>query len=70
MQNKVNISHNIVLHPRRKFNTVLMVSLIFTIVLETMSINQTEEWVYYNQLAVYAQMGYELVLKEEEDDKK
>ncbi len=35
-----------------------------------MSINQTEEWVYYNQLAVYAQMGYELVLKEEEDDKK
>jgi steroid delta-isomerase-like uncharacterized protein len=26
----------------------------------------TEEWVYYNQLAIYAQMGYELVLKEEE----
>ncbi len=25
----------------------------------------TEEWVYYNQLAIYAQMGYELVLKEE-----
>ena len=26
----------------------------------------TEEWVYYNQLAVYTQMGYELALKEEE----
>ena len=25
----------------------------------------TEEWTYYNQLFVYAQMGYELVLKEE-----
>ena len=27
----------------------------------------TEEWVSYNQLFVYAQMGYELVLKEEEE---
>ncbi len=27
----------------------------------------TEEWVYYNQLAIYAQMGYELVLKAEEE---
>ncbi len=30
-----------------------------------------EEWVYYNQLYIYKQMGYELVLKykdEEEDD--
>ena len=26
----------------------------------------TEEWVYYNQLPIYAQMGYELLLKEEE----
>ena len=26
----------------------------------------TEEWVYYNQVPLYAQMGYELVLKEEE----
>jgi len=26
----------------------------------------TEEWVYYNQLALYDQMGYKLVLKEEE----
>ena len=25
----------------------------------------TEEWVYYNQVPLYAQMGYELVLKEE-----
>jgi hypothetical protein len=25
----------------------------------------TEEWAYYNQLAIYHQMGYELVLKEE-----
>jgi steroid delta-isomerase-like uncharacterized protein len=25
----------------------------------------TEEWVYYNQLAIYDQMGYELILKEE-----
>lgn len=27
----------------------------------------TEEWVYYNQLAIYAQMGYELVLKGDEE---
>ena len=27
----------------------------------------TEEWVYYNQLAVYTQMGYELALKTEEE---
>ena len=27
----------------------------------------TEEWVYYNQLPLYFQMGYELVLKQEED---
>jgi len=27
----------------------------------------TEEWVYYNQLPLYSQMGYELVLKQEED---
>jgi len=26
----------------------------------------TEEWAYYNQLPLYAQMGYELVLKKEE----
>ena len=26
----------------------------------------TEEWVYYNQLPIYSQMGYELVMKEEE----
>jgi steroid delta-isomerase-like uncharacterized protein len=26
----------------------------------------TEEWTYYNQLFVYTQMGYELVLKKEE----
>ncbi len=26
----------------------------------------TEEWVYYNQLPIYAQMGYEVVLKEVE----
>jgi predicted ester cyclase len=26
----------------------------------------TEEWVYYNQLVAYSQMGYELVLKKEE----
>ena len=25
----------------------------------------TEEWVYYNQLPLYAQMGFELILKEE-----
>ncbi|MGB5896080.1 MAG: ester cyclase [Ignavibacteriaceae bacterium] len=28
----------------------------------------TEEWVYYNQLPLYSQMGYELVLKQEEDE--
>ena len=27
----------------------------------------TEEWVYYNQLPIYTQMGYELVLKTEEE---
>ena len=27
----------------------------------------TEEWVYYNQLSIYTQMGYELVLKGEEE---
>jgi steroid delta-isomerase-like uncharacterized protein len=27
----------------------------------------TEEWVYYNQLSIYAQMGYELVLKNKEE---
>ena len=27
----------------------------------------TEEWVYYNQVPLYAQMGYELVLKVEEE---
>ena len=27
----------------------------------------TEEWVYYNQLPIYSQMGYELVLKKEEN---
>ena len=27
----------------------------------------TEEWVYYNQLSIYSQMGYELVLKGEEE---
>jgi len=27
----------------------------------------TEEWVFYNQLAIYTQMGYELVLKGEEE---
>jgi len=27
----------------------------------------TEEWVYYNQLYIYTQMGYELVLKTEEE---
>jgi steroid delta-isomerase-like uncharacterized protein len=27
----------------------------------------TEEWVYYNQLPLYSQMGYELVLKKEEE---
>jgi len=26
----------------------------------------TEEWVYYNQLPIYTQMGYELVMKKEE----
>lgn len=26
----------------------------------------TEEWVYYNQLPLYSQMGYELVMKKEE----
>lgn len=26
----------------------------------------TEEWAYYNQLPIYYQMGYELVMKEEE----
>lgn len=26
----------------------------------------TEEWVYYNQLPLYSQMGYELVMKQEE----
>jgi len=26
----------------------------------------TEEWVYYNQLPIYSQMGYELVMKKEE----
>ena len=30
----------------------------------------TEEWVYYNQLAVYAQMGYELVIKAKEEEVK
>jgi predicted ester cyclase len=28
----------------------------------------TEEWVYYNQLAIYDQMGYKLVLEEEEEE--
>jgi steroid delta-isomerase-like uncharacterized protein len=28
----------------------------------------TEEWVYYNQLAIYDQMGYELVMKEEVEE--
>jgi len=28
----------------------------------------TEEWVYYNQLAIYAQMGYELELDDDDDD--
>ena len=28
----------------------------------------TEEWAYYNQLPLYAQMGYELVLKEEVEE--
>jgi len=27
----------------------------------------TEEWVYYNQLPIYTQMGYELALKTEEE---
>ena len=27
----------------------------------------TEEWVYYNQLPLYSQMGYELVMKKEEE---
>ena len=27
----------------------------------------TEEWVYYNQLPLYKQMGYELVLKKEDE---
>ena len=26
----------------------------------------TEEWVYYNQLPIYSQMGYKLVMKQEE----
>jgi steroid delta-isomerase-like uncharacterized protein len=26
-----------------------------------------EEWVYYNQLPIYSQMGYELVMKKEEE---
>ena len=30
----------------------------------------TEEWVYYNQLVVYAQMGYELVIKAKEEEVK
>ena len=30
----------------------------------------TEEWVYYNQWAVFDQMGYELVLKKEESKEK
>ncbi len=30
----------------------------------------TEEWAYYNQLVVYTQMGYELVLKGEEEEEK
>ena len=28
----------------------------------------TEEWVYYNQLAIYTQMGYELELDDDDDD--
>jgi len=27
----------------------------------------TEEWVYYNQLPIYSQMGYELVMKKEDE---
>ena len=27
----------------------------------------TEEWAYYNQVPLYAQMGYELVMKQEEE---
>ena len=30
----------------------------------------TEEWAYYNQLPIYKQMGYELVLKGSEEEKK
>ena len=30
----------------------------------------TEEWIYYNQLPIYTQMGYELVLKKEEKSEK
>jgi steroid delta-isomerase-like uncharacterized protein len=30
----------------------------------------TEEWSYYNQLPIYNQMGYELVLKGSEEEKK
>ena len=30
----------------------------------------TEEWSYYNQLPIYKQMGYELVLKGSEEEKK
>lgn len=30
----------------------------------------TEEWSYYNQLPIYSKMGYELVLKSSEEEKK